>query len=91
MVIGGVLLGVFEVTGREEAVLGEAPYVEVNLLNGPHLFHACAGVSLCGVPVAEQGDGGVARVGNVDAVNWAVVVDDRFHGGFPVDAALCRG
>lgn len=38
--------------------------------------------------VAEEGDGGLAAVGDVDAVYVAVVLDDGFHGGLPEDTLV---
>lgn len=73
-----------QVRRRQEAIQSESPQVEINLLNAPRLLQLPLMVHGA-LAVPEQRHGGLARVGDVDAVNVPVVLDDRLHAGLPKD------
>ena len=43
------------------------------------------------LPEAEEGNGSGAGMSDIEAVDGAVVLDQRLHGGFPEDAVASGG
>jgi hypothetical protein len=79
-----------EIGRRQEVVRREAVHVEVGLLHRPRLLQLPLVVDGA-LAVAEEGDGGVAAVRDVDAVDVAVVGDDGLHAGLPEDVLAAAG
>ena len=83
-----LLLGLVTTIGRrQKAVIVQTADVKVDLLDLPGLLHLPLVVGGL-LAVAEDGDGGLAAVGDVDAVDVPVVAHDGLGAGLPEDAAF---
>lgn len=84
-----VLVMIIIISWWQEIINRQTRDVEINLFNTPSLLQLPP--LLVSLPISVDGGGGLPGVGDVDAVDMAVVFEEGLEAGLVEDAVVARG